>query len=74
MWVREETVTVSLVEEDLGEDEDKGDDEDPVDDRDTCLVTDVTEEDFETTEGEVVDSYDKLMKMEGWKVKQGERE
>ncbi len=25
-----------------------------------------TEEDFETTEGEVVDLYDKLMEMGGW--------
>jgi hypothetical protein len=28
----------------------------------------VTEEDFETTESEVVDLYDKLMKMAGWNV------
>ena len=27
-----------------------------------------TEEDFETTEGEVVDLYDKLMEMTGWTV------
>jgi hypothetical protein len=28
----------------------------------------VTEEDFETTEGETVDLYDKLMEMAGWIV------
>ncbi len=28
----------------------------------------MTEEHFETTEGEVVDLYDKLMKMTGWTV------
>jgi hypothetical protein len=66
--VREETVTSSLVEEDLGEEEDKEDDENTPDDREICEVTDVTEEDFETTEGEVVDLYDKLMEMVGWKV------
>jgi hypothetical protein len=32
-------------------------------------VTDVTEEDFETTEGEAVDLYDELlMEMTGWIV------
>jgi hypothetical protein len=32
------------------------------------VVTDVTEEDFETTEGEVVDLYGELMMMTGWTV------
>ena len=39
-----------------------------------CQVTDVTEEDFETTEDEVVDLYDKLMEMVGWKVTGNENE
>ena len=39
-----------------------------------CQVTDVTEEDFETTEGESVDLYDKLIEMEGWKVTDIEKE
>ncbi len=34
--------------------------------REICQVTDVTEEDFETTEGEMVDLYDKLMEMVRW--------
>ena len=34
-------------------------------------VTDVTEEDFETTEGESVDLYDTLMEMTGWTVTDG---
>ena len=33
------------------------DDEDTVDEREICQVTDVTEEDLETTEGETVDLY-----------------
>jgi hypothetical protein len=36
--------------------------------REICQVTDVTEEDFETTEGESVDLYDKLMVMTAWTV------
>jgi hypothetical protein len=36
-----------------------------VDETEICQVTDVTEEDFETTEGESVDLYDKLMEMVG---------
>ncbi len=39
-----------------------------------CQVTDVTEEDFETTAGESVDLYDKLIEMEGWKVTDNEKE
>jgi hypothetical protein len=30
----------------------------------------VTEEDFQSTEGETEDLYDKLMEMVGWKVKE----
>ena len=37
-------------------------------------VTHVTEEDFETTEGETEDLYDKLMEMTGWKVTDNENE
>ncbi len=34
----------------------------------------MTEEDFETTEGETEDLYDKLMEMTGWKVTDNENE
>jgi len=34
----------------------------------------VTEEDFETTEGETEDLYDKLMEMTGWTVTDKEKE
>jgi len=37
-----------------------------VDERDIWEVAHVTEEDFETTEGETQDLYDKLMEMTGW--------
>jgi hypothetical protein len=37
--------------------------------REIWQVTDVTEEDFETTEGESVDLCDKLMTMAGWTVR-----
>ena len=37
-------------------------------------VAHVTEEDFETTEGETEDLYDKLMEMAGWKVTDKEKE
>ena len=53
--VSQETVTPTILEEEIGEEEDKEDDEVTVDDREICKVTDVTEEDFETTEGENVD-------------------
>ena len=33
-----------------------------------------TEEDFETTEGEEVDLYDKLMEMDGWTVSDEENQ
>ena len=45
----------SIVEHDAGEVEDKEDDEGAADEREIWEVTDVTEEDCETTEGEVVD-------------------
>ena len=34
----------------------------------------MTEEDFETTEGEMVDLYDKLMELVGWNVTDTENE
>ena len=40
--------------------------------REIWAVAHVTVEDFETTEGEEVDSYDKLMEMAGWKVTENE--
>jgi ribosomal protein L40E len=45
-----------------------------VDERDIWQVTDVTEEDWETTEGEAADLYDKLMEMAGWKVTDKQKE
>jgi hypothetical protein len=46
--------------------------------REICQVTDVTEEEFETTEGEGVDLYDKLMdklmEMTGWIVTDEEKQ
>ena len=45
------------------------DDEGTADEREIWQVTDVTEEDFETTEGETVDLYDKPMAMTGWTVR-----
>ena len=41
------------------------DHEGAADEREIWQATDVTEEDFETTEGETVDLYDKLMEMTG---------
>jgi hypothetical protein len=68
-WIREEIVTVGiLVDEESTEEEDQEDDEITVDESEIWQVTDVTEKDVETTEGEAVDLYDKLMEMSGWKV------
>ena len=72
---RQETVTVSiLLEEESGEEEDKEDDEDTTDEREIWQVTDVTEEDLETTEGESVDLYDKLFELVGWTVVDKDKE
>ena len=46
-----------------GEEEDTEDDEGDGDERDIWSVTHVTKEEFETTEGETEDLYDKLMEM-----------
>ena len=69
-WIREETVTVDNVDDDTSTTQkDQEDDEyGTADEREIWEVTDVTEEDFETTEGESVDLYDKLMEMVGWTV------
>ena len=64
-----ETGTVdSLDDDDSASQEEQEDHEGASDEREICRVTDVTEEDFETTEGEVVDLHDKLMEMAGWNV------
>jgi hypothetical protein len=55
-----------IVDNDTGEDQDKEDDEGAADERDIWEVTHVTEEDFETTEGESEDLHEKLMEMSGW--------
>ena len=67
--IREEAGTVgNLHDDDSTGQEEQEDHEGTVDEREICQVTDVTEEDFETTEGESVDLYDKLMEMVGWTV------
>ena len=63
-----------IVENETGEEEDQEDDEGVPDERDIWDVTHVTEEDFETTEGESEDLYDKLMEMSGWTVTDKELE
>ncbi len=68
--IREETVTVvNLHTDNSTGQEAQEDDEGAADEREIWQVTDVTEEDFETTEGESVDLYDKLMAMAGWTVR-----
>ena len=63
-----------IVENEDGEEEDQEDDEGVPDERDICDVLHVTEEDFETTENETEDLYDKLMEMTGWTVTDKEKE
>jgi hypothetical protein len=46
---------VSILEEESGEENHKEDDEDVTDQREICQVTDVTEEDMETTEDETLE-------------------
>ena len=53
--IREETVTVDIVDDDDSTAQE--DHEDDATEREIWQVTDVTEEDFETTEGEEVDVY-----------------
>ena len=72
---RQETVTVSiLLEEESGAEKDKDDDVGAAEEREIWQVTTVTEEDLKTTEGEVVDLYDKLMELAGWKTVDNEKE
>ena len=74
-WSRQEGTNLGrIVENESGEEEDTEVDEDGGDERDIWSVSTVTEEDFETTEGEVEDLYDKLMEMMGWKVTDNENE
>ena len=63
-----------IVENESREEDDTEDDEGGGDEREILSVTHVTEEDFETTEGESEDLYDKLMEMTGWKVTDNENE
>ena len=70
--MRQETTNLArIVENETGGEEDT---EGAGDERDIWSVSHVTEEDFETTEGELEDLYDKLMEMEGWKVRDNENE
>ncbi len=69
--MKQEAVNLDrIVENNVGgeEDKDKEDDEGAGDERDIWEVTHVTEEDFERTEGEEENLYDKFMEMAGWKV------
>ena len=62
----EEDNVATILENDSGEEQDNQDDEGTADERDIWEVAHVTEQDFETTEGETEDLYDKLMVMAGW--------
>jgi hypothetical protein len=62
----EEDNVATILENDTGEEQDNQDDEGAADERDIWEVAHVTEQDFETTEGESEDLYDKLMVMTGW--------
>jgi hypothetical protein len=57
-----------MVEEESGEEEDKEDDEGTADERDIWQVTNVTEEDVETTEGESVDFLVDLLDLVRWRI------
>ena len=73
--VRQEEVNLSsIVENDVEEEGDQEDHEGSGVERDNWEVAHVTEEDFESTEGETEDLYDKLMEMTGWKVTVNENE
>jgi hypothetical protein len=56
------------------EEEDTEDVEGARDERKIWEATHVTDEDFETNEGDVEDLYDKLMEMTGWNVTKSENE
>jgi hypothetical protein len=72
---RQDTVTVAgILEEESGEEQDKEDDEDDADERNIWQVTDVTEEDLETTEGKEVDLLATLLELVGWVVNNKERQ
>jgi hypothetical protein len=62
----QEANVATILENDAGEEQDNQDDEGATDERDIWEVAHVTEQDFETTEGETEDLYDKLMSMTGW--------
>jgi hypothetical protein len=66
----EQSKVARIVDNDAGEDQVNGDDEGPPDERDIWEVAHVTEPDFETTEGESQELYDKLISgdsmMSGW--------
>ncbi len=73
-YTRQEAATVSIrLEEESGGEKDKGDDDGTAEEREIWQVTAVTEEDLETTEGEAVDLYDKLMELAGWKAVDNEK-
>ena len=63
-----------IVEYEDGEEEDREDDEGVGDEKEIWSVAHVTEEDFETTEDESEDLYEKLMEMVGWNLIDNENE
>ena len=71
---QEESNVARIVENETREEEDTEDGEGVGDEREIWEVSHVTEEDFETNEGESEDLYDKLMEMTGWKVTDNENE
>jgi len=62
---QEDDNLVRIVVNESGEEEDTKDVEGPRDEREIWESAHVTEEDFETNEGEEEDLYDKLMEMAG---------
>ena len=64
---------VRIVEDETGEGQDKEDDEGVADEREIWQVTDVTEEELGTTEGEEVDLLTTLLELEGLEVEDKEK-
>ena len=71
---QEDVNLVGIVVKKSREEEDTEDVEGARDEREIWETVHVTEEDFETNEGETEDLYDKLMEMTGWNVTENENE
>ncbi len=72
--IQEEANVASIVDSEWREEDGKEDDEGAPDERDIWEVAHVTEKDFETTEGEAEELYDKLMAMAGWTATDKQKE